>query len=94
MEEEEETARGPLLRIWADLVVERSSQKRLLIGNGGSMVRSIGIAARRRIEKLLGARVYLDLQVKERSGWRHDERFLAELDQVESAWTASDEEDP
>lgn len=89
--EEEETRRGPLIRIWADLVVERSSQKRILIGNRGTMVRGIGTTARRRIEKLLGARVYLDLQVKERSGWRHDERFLAELDHVDSGWAGHDE---
>ena len=91
--EEEETRRGPLLRIWADLVVERPSQTRVLIGNRGTMVRAIGSAARRRIERLLGARVFLDLQVKERSGWRQDERFLAELDQVESGWAALEEEE-
>ncbi len=81
--EEEETARGTLLRVWADIVVERGSQKAILVGRGGAMIRAVGTAARTRIEALLGARVYLDLLVKTHPGWREDSRFLAELDPVE-----------
>lgn len=81
--EEEETPRGSLLRVWADIVVERNSQKAILVGRGGGMIRSIGTAARTRIEALLGARVYLDLLVKTHPGWREDSRFLAELNPVE-----------
>ncbi len=81
--EEEETARGTLLRVWADIVVERGSQKAILVGRGGAMIRAVGTAARTRIEALLGARVYLDLLVKTHPGWREDSRFLAELNPVE-----------
>ncbi|MGD1148345.1 MAG: GTPase Era [Thermoanaerobaculaceae bacterium] len=84
--QEEEKATGPLLRIFADLVVDRDSQKGIVVGRGGSMIREIGTAARARIEALLGARVYLDLRVKARPGWREDPGFLAELEPVEVPW--------
>ncbi len=84
--EEEETASGALLRILADIVVDRESQKGIVVGRGGAMIKQIGSAARSRIEALLGARVYLDLRVKARPGWREDQRFLAELEPVEVPW--------
>jgi len=84
--EEEESEAAPRLRITADLVVDRDSQKGILVGKRGSMIRGIGTAARAQIEALLGARVFLDLHVKARPGWREDRRFLAELDPVEVAW--------
>jgi GTP-binding protein Era len=84
--QEEETAAGPLLRIFADIVVDRDSQKGIVVGRGGAMIKAIGTAARARIEPLLGARVYLDLRVKARPGWREDPRFLAELEPVEVPW--------
>ncbi len=90
--EEEEAAAGPLLRIFADIVVDRDSQKGIVVGRGGAMIKDIGTAARVRIEGLLGARVYLDLRVKARPGWREDPRFLAELDPVEVPWKPPDEE--
>jgi GTP-binding protein Era len=86
--QEEETAAGPLLRIFADVVVDRDSQKGIIVGRGGSMIKDIGSAARARIEPLLGARVYLDLRVKARPGWREDQRFLTELEPVEMPWEA------
>lgn len=82
--EEQETPRGPLLRLFADLVVERESQKGILVGAGGKAIRATGTAARRQIEKLLGARVFLDLRVRVHAGWREDPRFLAELAAVEA----------
>lgn len=88
--EEENEARGPLLRIVADLVVDRDSQKGILVGRAGRMIKDIGSAARQRIEKLLGARVYLDLQVKARPGWREDPHFLAELEPLESWGSSAD----
>lgn len=81
--EEEETGRGALLRLWVDLVVERDSQKGILVGAGGQTVKAIGTEARQQIERLLGARVYLDLQVKAHPGWRDDRRLLAELSSSE-----------
>jgi GTPase len=84
--EEEETARGVLLRIWAQIVVDEESQKGIIVGKGGRMIKEIGTAARGRIEALLGARVYLDLRAKARPGWRDSAGFLAALDPLEVAW--------
>lgn len=84
--EEEEREDGTLLRVFADVVVDRESQKPIVIGAGGKRVKAIGTAARRRIETLLGARVWLDLKVKVRAGWRDEPGFLAELEPVEAAW--------
>ncbi len=92
--QEEETASGPLLRIIADLVVDRDSQKGIVVGRRGAMIKEIGTSARARIETLLGARVYLDLRVKARPGWREDRGFLAELEPVEVPWEPpSDDEE-
>jgi len=81
---EEETGRGPLLRVIADIVVDRDSQKGIVVGRSGAMIKAIGTAARAQIEALLGARVFLDLQVKARPGWREDRGFLTELESVEA----------
>jgi GTPase len=64
-------------RVW--LYVETASQKQILVGKGGSMVREIGTRARPEIEALLGHPVFLDLQVKVRPKWRRDERMLERL---------------
>ena len=63
----------------AVLWVESESQKAILIGRGGSMVRSIGTAARKEIERELGGRAHLDLTVKVRKGWRRDDGLLDRL---------------
>jgi GTP-binding protein Era len=68
-----------LVRIHALVFVERESQKGILIGRGGSMLKAIGTEARRQIEEFLGTRVYLGLFVKVRSGWRESEQILAEM---------------
>jgi GTPase len=62
-------------RIWA----ESESQKAILIGKGGAMVKAIGTQARREIEAALGRRVHLDLSVRVRKGWRRDEALLDRL---------------
>jgi GTP-binding protein Era len=62
-------------RIWA----ETESQKAILVGKGGRMVRSIGTAAREQIEAQVGRRVHLDLIVRVRKGWRRDEALLDRL---------------
>jgi GTP-binding protein Era len=61
------------------LWVETESQKGILIGAGGSMIRSIGTAARRELERRLGNRVHLDLTVKVRPAWRRDDSLLDRL---------------
>ncbi len=66
--------------IQADIHVERDSHKKIIIGKGGSMIKSIGIASRERIEEFLGgARVRLDLFVKVTPNWTRDERQLKEF---------------
>ena len=59
--------------------VETESQKQILVGKGGAMVREIGTRARPEIEALVGHSVYLDVQVKVRPKWRRDERMLERL---------------
>jgi GTP-binding protein Era len=61
------------------LFVETESQKQILVGKGGSMVRQIGTRARPEIEHLLGRKIFLDLQVKVRPKWRRDEAMLERL---------------
>ncbi|MGH2888597.1 MAG: GTPase Era, partial [Solirubrobacteraceae bacterium] len=68
-----------VIRIQATLLVETESQKGILIGASGSMIRSIGTAARRAIERELGERVHLELSVRVRRHWRADERVLDRL---------------
>jgi GTPase len=70
---------GDPIRIEAVILAETESQKRILIGAGGQMVKSIGIASRRAIERELGCRVHLDLKVRVRRHWRADERMLDRL---------------
>ena len=71
-------ARG-LVRISADIWVERDSQKGIIIGKGGRMLKDIGQAARLEAEKLLNARVFLELWVKLRKDWRSDTKSIPEL---------------
>ena len=72
-EEDEEASR---VRIYCDICVERESQRKIVIGRQGKKLKTIGTAARRDIERLLGKPVYLDLFVKVRPKWRDDPRFL------------------
>ncbi len=69
-----------LVEVHAQVWVESESQKAILIGAGGHMVRDVGIAARRELERELGARVFLDLRVRVRAGWRRDEGLLDRLE--------------
>jgi GTP-binding protein Era len=66
-------------RVSASVVVETRSQKRILVGKGGSMIREIGARARPEIELLLGHSVFLDLHVKVQERWRRDRAFLERL---------------
>ena len=61
------------------LYTETESQKQILIGKGGSMVREIGRSARPYIEELLGRRIYLQLQVKAAPKWRRNQTMLERL---------------
>jgi GTP-binding protein Era len=70
---------GKLLRIAATILVERPTQKGIVIGRGGSMLKKIGTEAREELEDLLDTRIFLQLHVKVKSHWREDERILKEL---------------
>jgi GTP-binding protein Era len=77
--DEIEEQREGLLRIRALAWVESESQKGILVGRGGKMIRSIGTAARGEIEKRVGSQVHLDLSVRVRRSWRTDEGLLDRL---------------
>lgn len=69
-----------ILRICATLQVERDSQKKILIGRGGAMLKRIGTEARKELEELFDARIFLGLFVKVMPGWRDDPRRVKQLD--------------
>jgi GTP-binding protein Era len=66
-------------RVTCDVLCDTESQKGILVGKGGAMIRSIGSDARPEIERLLGAKVMLELTVRVRKGWRDDDRVLDQL---------------
>jgi GTP-binding protein Era len=68
-----------LIEVRAQIWAETDSQKSILIGKGGRMVRDVGTAARKELERELGGRVFLDLQVRVRERWRRDESLLDRL---------------
>lgn len=69
----------PLMDVFADIHVERDSQKAIVIGKGGVQLRAIGTQARLRIEKLLGMRVHLTLHVRVTPNWQSDAKNLGKL---------------
>jgi GTP-binding protein Era len=71
--EEPSPKHGRMLRIAATIVVERDSHKAMIIGEGGEKLKRIGTEARQELERLLGAKVFLQTFVKVRSGWADDE---------------------
>ena len=72
---DDETEPG-LLRLYCSILVERSSQKPIVIGHGGALGRQIGTEARQDLERFFGTRVFLDLHVKVRPEWRENDRIL------------------
>ena len=68
-----------MLDVHAILYVERSSQKAIIIGKGGSRLKEVGTASRLQIEKLLGTRIYLDLHVKIAKDWQTDPKQMGKL---------------
>ena len=63
----------------ANVLVETESQKQIVVGKGGAVIKEIGVRARPEIELLLGRKIFLELQVKVRPRWRRDERLLERL---------------
>jgi GTP-binding protein Era len=76
---DEVSSQGDLITVRAFVWVEAESQKGILIGSGGRMIKAIGSAARRELERELGARVHLDLSVRVRRSWRADDALLDRL---------------
>ncbi len=79
MIEEIDLERPDLARVRALIWAETDSQKGILVGAGGRMIKAIGIAARRELEREIGRRVHLDLSVRVRRHWRADESLLDRL---------------
>ena len=76
-----EEPEGPkdLLRIHCTIIVDRESQKPIVVGRGGEMIKKIGTAARQEMEKFFDTRVFLDLHVRVKSEWREDDRILHDI---------------
>ena len=75
----DESERERLLRLYCTIYVELESQKPIIIGRGGEMLKRIGTEARLDLERFFGTKVFLDLRVKVNADWRNDDRTLDEL---------------
>jgi len=75
----QEPVEGRYGSIYSTILVDRESQKPIVVGRGGSMIKEIGTAARAELERYLGGQVYLDLHVKVKTDWRDDGRVLDEM---------------
>lgn len=71
--------KGSIIDVYVDIIIDRNSLKKIIIGSGGSMLKKIGSLARKDMETLLGKQVYLELYVKTIKKWRDKERYLSEL---------------
>jgi GTP-binding protein Era len=76
---EEPTDERGLMRLYCTIVVDRESQKPIVVGRGGDMIKRIGTAARLELERFFGTRVFLDLHVRVKSEWREDDHVLGEI---------------
>jgi GTPase len=81
----DEEERGRLLRLYCTIFVEHESQKPIVIGRGGEMIKRIGTEARQDLEAFFDTKVFLDLRVKVNPDWRNDDRALDELGVPRSA---------
>ncbi len=75
----EDASDDGIMRVFCSILVERSSQKAIVIGRRGALLKQIGTEARADLERFFAARLYLDLHVRVRAGWREDERVLDDL---------------
>jgi GTP-binding protein Era len=76
---EEAEGRDGILRLYCTIVVDRESQKPIVVGRAGAMIKKIGTAAREELERFFSTRVYLDLHVRVKSEWREDDRVLSQI---------------
>ena len=75
----EEAGEDGIMKLYCTILVERDSQKPIVVGRAGAMIKQIGTAARAELQRHFEQRVYLDLHVKVKSEWRDDERALDEI---------------
>ncbi len=75
----EEPSDTSVMRVYCSILVERESQKAIVIGRRGSLIKQIGTEARHDLEAFFSTKVFLDLHVRVRPGWREDERVLGQL---------------
>ena len=75
----DEAGEDGLMQVYCTILVERDSQKPIVLGKGGSMIKAIGTAAREELERFFATRLFLDLHVKVKSEWRNDNRVLDDL---------------
>ena len=78
-EEPEQKDQKGVLRLYCTIVVDRESQKPIVIGKGGDMIKRVGSAAREELERFFATRVYLDLHVRVNADWREDEHVLNDI---------------
>ena len=76
---EEPSGAKAILKLYCTIVVDRESQKPIVVGRGGEMIKKIGTAAREDLERFFDTRVFLDLHVRVKSEWREDDAVLDDI---------------
>ena len=84
VDEFQEVDERGIIRLHCSIIVEQASQKPIVVGRGGSMVKTIGMEARKELESFFDTKVYLGLHVKVRSDWRENDRLLNDLGMLSS----------
>ena len=75
----DETNSDGLMRLYCSIIVDRDSHKPMVIGKGGARIKQIGTEAREEIARFFGVRIFLDLHVRVRKGWRESDRILRDI---------------
>ncbi len=76
---EKESAKGPIIHIFAEIYVSRKTQKSIIIGKQGAAIKKLGTAARASIEEFLESKVFLELYVRVKDNWRNDDKWLKQF---------------
>ena len=75
----EEASEHSIMRLYCSILVDRETQKSIVIGQRGTLIKQIGTEARQELELFFKTRIFLDLHVRVRNGWREDVQILEEL---------------
>jgi GTP-binding protein Era len=70
--------KATLIKISAEIIVQRESQKAIILGTGGAMIKKLGTLSRQSVESFLDSKIFLELHVKVRNNWRNNELYLNE----------------